>query len=77
MLTTIVNTPGMVKICYFSQLIIRGWFFSSLSPLESGFISAIPDASLHDTMMLASNNADRGVFKPLPNSLNGVFRKNS
>ena len=59
---------GVVKVSYLSQWIIHSEFINSLSPLKSGFISSIREADWHGSMMLAINNAPRGVFKTLSNS---------
>ena len=65
MRTTNVSIHGMVKGSYFSQLIIHGEFNNSLSPLEKGFTFAIRGAGLHGSMLLATVNAARGVFRTL------------
>ena len=59
---------GVVKVSYLSQWIIHSEFINSLTPLKSGFISSIREADWHGSMMLAINNAPRGVFKTLSNS---------
>ena len=42
-------------------------FINSLSPLGSGLISSIPDAGLHKSILLASHNESRYLFRTLCN----------
>ena len=75
MLTIGVIVYGIVKVSYFSQLIIHSEFIISLSPLESGFISSIWDAGSHGPMLLASDNAVRSVIRTLSNIYDGISAK--
>lgn len=53
----------MVKVTYFSQLIIHDDFINSLLPVESAFVSSIWDAGLHGSILLASNNVARSLSR--------------
>ena len=77
MLTIYVITNGVVKVFYFSQLIICDEFISRLSSFESGFISSIRDSGLHASMLLVSKNAARILFRTLSSMQDGVFCENS
>ena len=69
MFTINVIIYGVVKVevSYFLQLILYDEFINSLSPLESGFISSPQEADSYGSMLLASNNASRGLFRTLSN----------
>ena len=53
----------MVKVTYFSQLIIHDDFINSLLPVESAFVSSIWDAGLHGSVLLKQPGMYSELFR--------------